>query len=156
MYYIVHSNKKNGYIKMTSKKKKNTYTIACNEMIDMGLFAFRKYTPMPLITVNGQKQVSNAGWIKSKEFPNPHANEMATAYKRTIDIMGAKIATTIIEYLDKTTNMPVIQLYPNAQTYIFPQYKTVNYKEHLNHATRRDLQHEIEKRLVILNHIKSK
>ncbi|MEE1029502.1 MAG: hypothetical protein UIC65_00595 [Alphaproteobacteria bacterium] len=139
-----------------SKKKKNTYTIAFNGMIDMGLFAYCKQTPMPLITINGQKQETNTGWIKSKEFPNPYANEMAQRHIENTHKLGEKIATTIIEYLDKETNKPVVQLYPSAETYIFPQYKTTDYKKHLNHATRRDLQHEIEQRLIILNSIKAR
>lgn len=137
-----------------SKKKKNTYTIAFNSMIDMGLFAYCKQTPMPLITINGQKQETNTGWIKSKEFPNPYANEMAQRHIENTHKLGEKIATTIIEYLDKETNKPVVQLYPSA-FYIFEDYKK-DYMSHLNHATRHDLQHEIKKRITVLNNIKTK
>ena len=137
-----------------SKKKKNTYTIAFNGMIDMGLFAYCKQTPMPLITINGQKQETNTGWIKSKEFPNPYANEMAQRYIENAHKLGEKIATTIIEYLDKETNKPVVQLYPTTM-HVFDGYEQ-DYKTRLNHATRRDLQHEIEKRMAILNNTKVK
>ena len=51
-----------------SKKKKNTYIISFNTMLDKGLFAYRKYTPMPLIIVNGQEQKTQTGWIISKEL----------------------------------------------------------------------------------------
>lgn len=135
-----------------SKKKKNTYTIGFNVMIDMGLFAYMKHTPMPLITINGEKQLSQSRWIQCKEFPNPCANEMAQSHTQTADKMGAKISITIIEYLDKETNKPVVQLYPESM-YIFPEYGA-GYKSHLNHATRRDLQKEINRRMMILGKTK--
>lgn len=128
-----------------SKKKKNTYIISFNTLLDKGLFAYRKYTPMPLIIVNGQEQKTQTGWITSKEFPNPHANKMAQLHTNTVKKMGEKIATTIIEYLDKDTNKPVVQLYPDGP-YVFPEYGT-EYKSHLNHATRRDFDKEVKKRM---------
>ncbi|MBR2511221.1 MAG: hypothetical protein IKB59_03565, partial [Alphaproteobacteria bacterium] len=60
-----------------------------------------KATPVPLIYINGEKQESNTGWIKTKDFPNPSANEMAQRYIENAQKMGDKIATTVIEYLDK-------------------------------------------------------
>ena len=87
-----------------SKKKKNTYTVTFSLMINMDLFSACKHTPIALIMVNGKKQMNQSGWIKSREFPNPCANEMAKNHKETIDKMGPKLATTIIEYLDKKTN----------------------------------------------------
>jgi hypothetical protein len=76
---------------------------------------------------------------------------MAKKHKATVDKMGPKIATTIIEYLDKETNKPVVQLYPES-IYIYPEYGA-EYKSHLNHATRRDLNKEIEKRMRLINTI---
>lgn len=134
-----------------SKKKKNTYTVTFSLMINMDLFSACKHTPIALIMVNGKKQMNQYGWIKSREFPNPCANEMAKNHKKTIDKMGPKLATTIIEYLDKKTNKPVVQLYPESM-YIFPEYGA-EYKSHLNHATRRDFDKEVKKRMSLLNTI---
>ena len=140
-------------IKM-SHKRKNTYRVTFNALVDMGLFSYSKTTPIPLVTINGQKQENNTGWIKSRHFPNPCANDMALNHKSTLEKMGAKLATTIIEYLDKETNKPVVQLYPESM-YIFDGYEH-DYKSHLNHATRRDLTKELEKRMAILNRQYSK
>ena len=132
-----------------SKKRKNTYTITFNTLINNGMFSNCKQTPMPLITINGQKQDTNTGFIKSKPFPNPCANEMAVHHEQIAKSMGEKIATTIIEYLDKETNKPVIQLYPTT-FYIFEDYKK-DYLSHLNHATRRNFEYELRKRHQIHN-----
>ena len=57
------------------------------------------------------------------------------------EIMGPKISTQIIEYLDKETGEPVIQVYPHM-LHVFDKYKE-NYMERLNHASRRDLSKQI-------------
>ncbi len=134
-----------------SKKQKNTYILSFNTLINKGIFSMCKATPVPLIYINGEKQESNTGWIKTKDFPNPSANEMAQRYIENAQKMGDKIATTVIEYLDKDTKQPVLQLYPTT-IHIFSGYEQ-NYKSHLNHATRRDLDKEIKKRVFIDKYI---
>ena len=55
--------------------------------------------------------------------------------------MGEKIATQIIEYLDKRTGQPVLQVFPEL-IQIFDGYEE-NYMSRLNHASRRDLKKQI-------------
>jgi hypothetical protein len=71
---------------------------------------------------------------------------MAVTYKASE--MGEKIASTIIEYLDKETNEPVVQLYPSSY-YVFNDDE--NFLNRLNHASKRNFQRELEKRLKIVN-----
>ncbi len=129
-----------------SKKKKNTYLINFNVMCNFNVFSECKETPLPLLCENGVKQTSATGWIKSKPFPNPCAYDMAVTYKASQ--MGEKIASTIIEYLDKETNEPVVQLYPSSY-YVFNDDE--NFLNRLNHASKRNFQRELEKRLKIVN-----
>ena len=94
-------------IKM-SHKRKNTYTVTFNALVDMGLFSYSKTTPIPLVTINGQKQGNNTGWKKSRHFPNPCANDMALNHKSTLEKMGAKLATTISGQRNKQTCCSII------------------------------------------------
>ena len=129
-----------------SKKKKNTYLINFNVMCNFNVFSECKETPLPLLCKNGEKPASNSGWIKSKPFPNPCAYDMAVTYE--LSEMGSKIASTIIEYLDKDTNEPVVQLYPSSY-YVFND--NADFLSRLNHASKRDFQYELEKRMQIIN-----
>ena len=123
-----------------SKKKKNTYQIQFSSFAPLYLFEMCKNTPMAVIILNGQ-QIQSGGWLKTTNFPNPCASDMAKKHKTLREIMGDKISTQIIEYLDKTTGKPVIQLYPEM-IYIFDEYES-DYMSHLNHATRQDLKKQI-------------
>ena len=131
-----------------SKKKKNTYTIRFSPFYDAGLFSMCKTTPLGVVTLNGRTIQSNSGWISYTDFPNPCASDMATQQHWLHQALGSKLSTTIIEYLDKETGKPVLQLYPNG-VHIFDGYEE-NYPQHLNHASRRDLekQFNLRKRLL--------
>ena len=63
--------------------------------------------------------------------------------------MGDKMASTVIEYLDKETGKPVLMLFPTT-CYIFDGYEN-NYMQHLNHASRRDFEHQIKMREQCIN-----
>lgn len=130
-----------------SKKKKNTYTIAFSPFYDETMFRLCKNTPLGVRMLNGTEQSSSSGWLACHEFPNPCAIEFATNQPKLKDMMGEKIATTIIEYLDKETGKPILQLYPHV-VYVFDEYEQ-DFMSHLNHATRRDFikQHALRKRL---------
>ena len=131
-----------------SKKKKNTYIIKFSSFCDATLFSMCKTTPLGVITLNGREIQPNSGWISCTEFPNPCATQMAAQQHLLSEALGTKTATTIIEYLDKETGKPVLQLYPNG-VHIFDGYEE-NYAQHLNHASRRDLekQFNLRKRLL--------
>ena len=134
-----------------SKKKKNTYTIRFSPFCDEGLFSLCQTTPLAVITLNGRTTQPDSGFISCTHFPNPRASIMATQQHLLQQALGSKISTTIIEYLDKDTGAPVCQLYPHA-LHIFDGYKKT-YLQHLNHASRRDLQHQIKIREQLLRKV---
>lgn len=131
-----------------SKKKKNTYIVNFNILLNMDLFSMCKTTPIPISIINGQIQNKNNTCIKSIEFPNPYANEMMIGHDRIQKKMGDKISSTIIEYLDKDTLKPVVYVYPES-VHVRQEYKQ-NFLQHLNHATERDFIKEVNKRNYIL------
>lgn len=124
-----------------SKKKKNTYKIMFNPFTAYEMFALCKNTPLAIIELNGIRQDTQSGWVSAKDFPNPCATDMAAQQELIKKITGEKIATTIIEYLDKSTGKPVIQIYP-GMIHIFDEYEQ-DYESHLNHKSRRDLKYQI-------------
>lgn len=133
-----------------SKKKKNTYIITFNVMADNTLFASSPATPLPVVEVNGVKQdTTSGGYIKGLKFPNPCASEMVRSHDILHEIMGNRISATIIEYLDKDTGKPVVQVYPEGW-YVFDNYGP-DYMRHLNHASRRDLKHQLKIRDNMIN-----
>lgn len=131
-----------------SHKKKNTYTITFNVMAQLDLFDMCENTPLPIVCVNGQ-EYPKTGFIQSRQFPNPCAADMAKKHSVLAEIMGDKISTTIIEYLDKETGKPVVQVYPEMM-HIFDGYET-DYMSHLNHASRQDLKKQIAIRERLIN-----
>lgn len=129
-----------------SKKLKTTYVCQIkNTMMSPGVFSLCKTTPMPVVIVNGEQIQNTSGYISSQRFPNPGANNMTIHFKDLEPIMGERLASTIVEYLDKTTKEPIICLYPTNDI----AFKGTSFEaavERLNHATRRDLKRQIEKR----------
>ena len=124
-----------------SKKKKNTYQIQFSPLAPMHMFCLCDKTPLAVVILNGQQVQPNTGWLSCTEFPNPGASDMAKKHSVLTEIMGYKMATQIIEYLDKETGKPVVQLYPEMM-YVFNGYED-NYMSRLNHASRRDLKKQI-------------
>lgn len=124
-----------------SQKKKNTYQIRFSHFCDLTLFELCRNTPMGVATLNGKPTCQTNDWIHCTEFPNPCACDMAKKKDVLREIMGPKISTQIIEYLDKETGEPVIQVYPHM-LHVFDKYEE-NYMERLNHASRRDLSKQI-------------
>lgn len=136
-----------------SKKKKNTYQVKFSPFAPLHYFNGCKTTPMAVVILNG-KQVQTSGWLKCTDFPNPGASDMATKHTVLREIMGEKISTQIIEYLDKYTGKPVVQLYPEMM-YVFDGYEQ-DYMSHLNHASRRDLNKQIALRERLINEFMAK
>lgn len=122
----------------TSGKKKNTYIVDLhNSLSHLSIFEYCDNTPLPLVSINGQAvQGTNTGWSKCKNFENPGAYEMVVEYNELLPYMG-KIANTIVEYLDKDSNMPIAYLYPSA---LYACHK--DFEARLNRASRRDLQYQ--------------
>jgi len=111
------------------------------------MFALCQDTPMAVSKKNGVPQQTGEAWTTATRFPNPSAQYMVNEYKQLQPIMG-ELAATIIEYLDKNTDAPVLQLFPTS-VYVFDGYET-DYMSHLNHASRQDLKYQIEKRRKML------
>ena len=127
-----------------SKKKKNTYQVQFSLFTPNPQYENTKTVPLPVKFLNGIQQQLDTKWIVFKEFHNPCAYLMTVNFPDLRSIMGAKISTTIIEYLDKSTGEPVLQLYPDM-IHVFDGYES-DYMSHLNHASRRDLDRQISLR----------
>ena len=126
-----------------SKKRKNTYVIRYSAFADPHWFADCATTPLCITEKNGEKIASNGGWEKCGAFPNPGPT--------TIEL---KLASTIVEYLDKETGEPIAYLYPNCDI-VSEQYDTLpKLMARLNHATRQDLMRQHSKRSNMWNIIK--
>lgn len=137
-------------VRRAQQKKKNTYVLKISGLQSMpGIFAMCKSTPLPVIVKNGQQTQSESDWMAATSFPNPGALHMQMEYKFLEPYMGEKMASTIVEYLDKETGRPVLMLFPTT-CHIFDGYEN-NYMEHLNHASRRDLQYQMHKRGLLID-----
>lgn len=129
-----------------SQKKKNTYIVDFNIMIDIGLFAHCKTTPVPVTHINGQKINTTMGFKRAHQFPNPQANDMFVFHDLYANAQD-KTSATIIEYLDKQTMQPVAYVFPN-DIYICTQNKADVFQR-LNHATKRDFIRQLQTRKLI-------
>lgn len=123
-------------------KKKNTYSIKFSHLVNYNMFELCQETPLVVVKKNGTvTQDSNGGWDAAIPFPNPGATTMGANFKSIRDQMGEKLATTIIEYLDKETNKPVATVFP-TYVHIHAGYGD-EFHRHLNHASRKDLAYQI-------------
>lgn len=132
-----------------SKKKKNTYQIQFSPLAPMHMFCLCDKTPLAVVILNGQQVQPNTGWLSCTEFPNPCASDMSKKHSVLSEILGPKLSCQIIEYLDKETGKPVVQIYPESM-YVFDEYND-NYMQRLNHASRQDMQHQISLRVKLIN-----
>lgn len=132
-----------------TKKKKNTYVVKISSINE--LFALASETPLPIITLNGQPVTDNSGWIKCESFPNPAAHNMVASFPKLEPIMGEKLASTIIEYLDKDSNAPVAMLFPTNELIYRADLK--NFLSRMNAASRQDLKRQMQIRERILQQL---
>lgn len=124
-------------------KKKNTFVIRFSPLYDATLFEGCKSTPLAVVKRNGVQVQNETGWLSCTEFPNPCAFHMAAEYKVLAPVMGPA-SRTITQYLDKETGKPVLMLFPTTDVYIYDGYED-DYLKHLNHASRRDFYHQVNK-----------
>jgi len=134
-------------------KKKNTYVVKISPFHSLKMFALCGDTPMLVTKKNGASAQTGEAWATATRFPNPFAQYMVNEYPQLQPVMG-NLSTTIVEYLDKDTGAPVLQLYPTS-VYVFDGYEN-DYMSHLNHASRRDLNHQIEQRRKMLEMLNQK
>lgn len=132
-----------------TKKRKNTYVVKINSTNE--LFALASETPLPIITLNGRPVTDNSGWIKCESFPNPAAHNMVASFPKLEPIMGEKLASTIIEYLDKDSNAPVAMLFPTNELIYRADLK--NFLSRMNAASRQDLKRQMQIRERILQQL---
>lgn len=133
--------------KHISKKRKDTYIVTNDVMLDYNSFAFCQEVPVAIKVKNGV--IEQSGWKTCKCFPTKPVLHTMNNQPQFVEIFGEKIATTIIEYHDKDTNMPVAQLYPDSLC-VFDGFEK-NYEQRLNHATRQDLKYQMALRQKLLN-----
>lgn len=124
-----------------TKKKKITYVIEHSPFYDPTVWQFCAKTQLCAAQINGKLTSINTGWKTLTPFPNPGAYDMAAQREDLFKIMGEKMATTIIEYMDKETNKPVVTVFP-TYVHIHDGYED-NYQERLNHMSRKDLNYQI-------------
>lgn len=136
-----------------TKKKKNTYVVKISGIIaNLQSFEMCRSTPLPVITLNGKPVQNTTGWMECDQFPNPAAQNMISAFDTLKPIMGEKLASTIIEYLDKDTFEPVAMLFPTNE--IMCRSDVVDFVARLNHASRKDLTRQMLIRDRILRAVK--
>ena len=140
-----------------SKKRKNTYIIKYSTFGDPRWFIDCPSTPLTVAEKNGEKIKSATLFEKCEKFPNPGPVVMFAQYNLFSQIMTPserKLASTIVEYLDKETGEPIAYLYPNCDI-VSEQYDTLpKLMARLNHATRQDLMRQHSKRSNMWNLIK--
>ncbi len=119
-----------------SKKNKNTYTVRFSG--SARYFGESDATPLQIVSINGQNVENSDAWARAIPFPNPATHNMVTSFAQLKTTMGEKLASTIIEYLDKDTFEPAILLFPTGE--IVYDWRRPDFIYRLNHASRRDLQ----------------
>ena len=132
-----------------SKKLKNTYIIKQTAFMNPLLFEHCETTPLGVIEKNGEKMPHDNGWGKCEQFVNPGPATMYARYHYYMDIMTdteKRLASTIVEYLDKETRTPVAYMYPNGDLVTNKYDNLPDLMARLNHATRRDMTQQSKKR----------
>ncbi len=141
---VAAAEKKVNFSGKPSAKKKNTYIVQLNTMTMSGAFGLCDATPLAIVKINGATtDNANGGFMSCTQFPNPGASIIDVLYNCAPEwriILGDKMASTIIEYLDKETLKPVLMLYPNGsvQSLIPGMDENTVIGTRLNHASRRD------------------
>ncbi len=137
-----------------TKKKKNTYVIKQPVLGGYSTFELCQSTPLAVVTINGKPVDNKSGWLTSLDFPNPAATNMVKSFKELKPIMGERMASTIIEYLDKETGEPVAMLFPTNE--VMTRGDLADFLKCLNHKTRQDFFRQIQIRERLLNNLKDK
>lgn len=125
-----------------TKKKKNTYVIKQPVLGGDSAFELCQSTPLVVVEINGKPVENKSGWLTSLDFPNPAAVNMVKSFEKLKPIMGEKMASTIIEYLDKETGEPVAMLFPTNE--VMTRGDLADFLKCLNHKTRQDFFRQIK------------
>lgn len=128
-----------------TRKKKNTYIVNLNTIMIPGAHELCQSSPLPVIKINGvETENAHRGWMSGTNFPNPGASTIEKLWHRCPEwriIMGNKMASTIIEYMDKESGKPVLQLYPSGHVVSMTGDNDIEkiVATRLNHASRNDI-----------------
>lgn len=118
------------------KIKKKTYVVRMDTAVDYDLCYRADKTPYVVETVNGQPACQYL-----RDFPNPDAHAIYAIAGLLKEIMGDRLAHTVIEYLDKKTGAPVAYVFPTYEHLVRPDAM-----KRMNHLSRRDFEYECELR----------
>lgn len=133
-----------------SHKKKNTYVVRLNTEFNIPAFweEFSK-SPLTVLVKNGEIVQEIGSYMRCTKFPNPGAIQMHREY-RYLAKVDKKLASTVVEYLDKDTGAPVALLYP-TDLYVYEEYRDNDFLAHLNHASRQDFARQMDLRTKMLD-----
>lgn len=143
-----------------TKKMKNTYIVHLNTMTMPGAHELCQSTPLPVIKINGvETENAHCGFMSCTNFPNPGASTIEKLYFYAPEwriIMGKKITTTIIEYMDKQSEKPVLMLFPNGKVQSLVDNEDANkvIGTRLNHASRRDFMYQYNNIIELIKVVK--
>ena len=126
-----------------TKKLKNTYVITFDTMMDERVWQLCPTTKLAVVKIDGETVTDKGGFRSLTDFPNPFAYRMVCAYKDLAPLMGKELAGTIVVYGDKTNREDAcVMLFPTNEIAVYGK----DAMSRLNHASRRDLKHQIAKR----------
>lgn len=126
-----------------TKKLKNTYVITFDTMADEKVWQLCPMSKLVVAKLDGENVAKKSSWVETTDFPNPFAYRMACAYDALSKVMGKELAGTIIVYGNKNDREEAcVMLFPTNEVAVFGK----NGLQNLNHASRRDLKYQMEKR----------
>lgn len=135
------------------RKKKNTYIVNYKSPEFYKSQRFDDELPLEVVEINGKAVPHNAGKIHLESFPNPSAFKMLESHEMLKSVMGTRLASTIVEYLDKDTYEIVAILFPMEMMY---NSELSDYMARLNHVTKKDLRYQIKRREIFLRQLEEK
>lgn len=145
---------KTAVAKRQSSKKKNTYVVDVDGMLDITLWSLCRQSPYMVTTLNGQPVQYDSACRNLTFFPNPGAHNMALLRRELREIMGNKMSCTIVTYLDKKTGAPVVTLFPTTELVVHGAED--GFMQRLNHASRKDLKYQLELRSRMIDEWKAR
>ena len=140
-------------IRIMPRKKKHTYIVNYKSPEFYKSQRFEEALSLEVVEINGKTVSHNAENVHLESFPNPSAFKMLESHEVLKSVMGARLASTIVEYLDKETYEIVAVLFPMEMMY---NSEVPNFMDRLNHVTKKDLRYQIKRREMFLRQLEEK
>ena len=141
-----------------TKKKKNTYVLHISNLLPGDAVDWYGPTiPVLVLQKNGAISKEEDPFFEPiKSFPNREIQYMIGTYRIARPIMG-KLAATVVEYLDKMTDEPILMLFPHSDMPLFlKNFKSLaEAASRLNHASARDLYYQMQHRGDLIKKIRN-